>query len=311
MRIHIASLLGNLSSPALSSIMMKMTGPWPVLWVGITCLLVSAVAFSFVPETLQHKTSSDVPGQPTSMKKHLSDFAGSIMESVNMLKSRSLIIMLTTSLLVQPIYFATVQLLIQYVSKRYGLRIEDTGYIQTIYGAAQVFQALVGLPTISRLMTSHLERSTTMKVLRIRNEQQRDLLLARSSLFILVPGLFILGVASSLGLFIFGLLVLAIGAGYSSYTRSLMSLFVESGRHSRLFSLVAMVDVAGSVYSGPMLAGLFSAGMDLGDAWVGLPYFVLAAIVSGAFILLLFVRLPKTDAQASSNGSSETESQDL
>lgn len=284
MRLHIASLVGNLVSPALSSAMMNRTGPWLVMCVGIACLLVAAVAFMFVPETLRQKQTQT---KPIGLRAHLSLSISQLKDSFSILQS-PLILLLITTLLTQPIFPATIQLLIQFISKRYAVKLMDTGYVQTTYGAAQVFQALVVLPFLSSLL-----RNTSTWPFFMENDQQRDLSLARWSIFILIPGLLILGAAPTLAVFILGLLVLALGSGYGSLIKALMSLYVDPEHRSRLFSLVGMVDVAGSVYSGPMLAGLFSLGMKIGTGWIGLPYYVLAIITAGAWVVLLFVKLPR------------------
>jgi MFS-type transporter involved in bile tolerance (Atg22 family) len=92
-------------------------------------------------------------------------------------------------------------------------------------------------------------------------------------------------------MFCAGLFLLAAGAGYSSFTRSLISFYVQEKQRSRVFALVGMVEVVGNIYSQPMLAGLFSLGLGLGGAWVGLPYLGLAGLLVISIVLLSFVRL--------------------
>jgi len=86
--------------------------------------------------------------------------------------------------------------------------------------------------------------------------------------------------------------VLALGSGHSSFARALMSVHVDVEHRSRLFTLVGMLETAGTMYAGPLLAGLFSVGMRKGGGWIGLPYLVLAGFAVVALVVLLFVRLP-------------------
>ncbi|KAI1119138.1 hypothetical protein F5Y14DRAFT_446349 [Nemania sp. NC0429] len=72
------------------------------------------------------------------------------------------------------------------------------------------------------------------------------------------------GLAPTLAGFVLGLLLMAVGSGFGSLSKSLMSIYVDPAHRSRLFSLVGMVEVLGSVFSQPLLAGLFSLGLRCG-----------------------------------------------
>ncbi|ORY57232.1 major facilitator superfamily transporter [Pseudomassariella vexata] len=293
LRTHVASLVGNLMSPTLASLMMQITGPWPTLMVAVVCLLSAAIAFLFIPETSKYEDSHTDEGldQPASFKVHLQHSFSHLKESLSILKNPSLILLLLTALGSFPITQAVLQFMVQFVSKRYNIAIKYTGYIQTIYGVAQTLQALVVIPWISRWLL----KDSTLSPFHMTNEHIRDLTLARWSFGIIAVGALILGVAPSLGLFVFGLIVLAVGSAYNSLTRSLMTLYIDPEHRSRLFSVVGMIEVVGAFYSRPMLAGLFSLGMKLGGGWIGMPYYALAIFCATMVVILLFVRLPKQD----------------
>lgn len=345
MRVQVASLVGNLASPALSSALMNMVGPWPVMWLAVAGLFGAAAMFMLVPESLHRdrhdKTSDYEPARcpdgdaPAAARAetHFLRTLSRLTESLSMLKSPSLVMLLVAIFLTQPMSPATTQLLIQYMSKQFRVRIEDIGYAQTAYGAVQVFQALVGLPVVSRLMTmkSSLPSSPTdpdrpsrsrrgerlrrwrRRPFKAENGQHRDLVLARWSFLVLVPGFLLMGMAPTIPWFVLGLLVTAVGSGYGSLAKSLMSLYVDPEHRSRLFTLDGMVETAGLVYSGPMLAAFFSLGMKLGSggdgdgSWTGLPYYVLAAMTAAASILLMFVRLPRTAGRNAPSTAADNE----
>ncbi|KAI2630311.1 MFS general substrate transporter [Hypomontagnella submonticulosa] len=295
MRLHVASLGGNLLSPALSSIMMEKVGPWPPIWVAVTILVICAIAFLFVPETLKHQQDQEIDEEldtetdATGFKARVSYIIRRFKESLSILTSLSLVLLLLTCLGSAPVSHSTVQFMAQFVSKRYHIKLSQTGYVQFIYGVAVAIQALLILPWLTR----YIMKSTTPARFRATDEHHRDLSLARWSYGTLVLGIIILGLAPTLPGFISGLVIMGLGSGFNSLTRSLMSLYVDPEHRSRLFSLVGMAEVVGSVYSQPFLATLFALGMKLDGGWIGLPYYGLSILVTVAGSLLLFVKVPK------------------
>lgn len=272
--------------------MMQRVGPWPPVWVAVAIIVISAVAFLFVPETLKHQPHrEDAEERETdtpNLKSRISHVINRFKDSLSILASPSIILLLLTCLGARPVT-ATMQFMAQFISKRYSIELAETGYVQSIYGIIQVVQALVLLPWLARFVM----KDTTPVRFRAADEHHRDLSLARWSYGILVVGIAALGLASTLPGFIFGLVIMGLGSGFNSLTRSLMSLYVDPEHRSRLFSLVGMMEVIGSVYAQPMLAGLFTLGMKLGGGWIGLPYYVLSILVAATASLLLFVRVPK------------------
>ncbi|KAI1378591.1 MFS general substrate transporter [Hypoxylon crocopeplum] len=297
MRLHVASLCGTLGSPAVASAMMEKLGPWPPVWAANFVVIIGAIAFLFVPETLKHRHTQDenVPepedpeAENVGLKSKASHVIARFKESLSILSSASLILLLLACLGTTPVLYGTYQFMAQFISKRYHIKLSQTGYVQTIYGVAQVVQALIVLPWIAR----YVMKSTTPARLRASDEHHRDLSIARWSLGFLVLGIFVLGISPTLAGFIFGLILMAIGSCFSSLIRSLLSLYVDPEHRSRLFSMVGMVEVIGSIYAQPFLAGLFALGMNLGDGWIGLPYFGLSILVTVTGSLLFFVRVPK------------------
>ncbi|KAH8202714.1 hypothetical protein TruAng_003090 [Truncatella angustata] len=280
LRIQVCSLVGTLVSPALSSAIMPAIGPWPVMLLGVACVIIGAIAFMFVPETLQHK-QNDTTGdddQPQGLAGHYHHAIGQLKDTIGLFKSSSLILLMVAMLTTNPAAQSLQQFLVQFVSKRYGISIASTGYVQTTYGLAQVIQALVILPWISRLML----QDTTPKPFRRPNEQERDLSLARLSYVLALLGYFVLAIAPKLWVFILGLFVLAISSGSAALAHSLLSLYVDPEHSSRLFSMVGMVETIGSVC----------------EPWVGLPYFGIMGLMVIVIVILALVRVPKQRREA-------------
>ncbi|KAH8897364.1 MFS general substrate transporter [Thozetella sp. PMI_491] len=280
LRMHIASLFGSLASPALASLVMSQTGPWPCLLAALCLLVAGAIIFSFVPNDLKKESVPKArPGEFKTIEQ--------LREALSLLKSVSLTLLFLISLTTAPVSLSMLAFLVQFVSKRYGIPIAATGYIQTGYGLANMLFALLIIPWISKLLL----KGTAPTPFRMTNERDRDLFLAKWSYGFIIIAAVVLGLAPTLPVFCIGLFLMAMGAGYSSLTRSLISFYIKPEFRSRVFALVGMVEVVGNIYSQPMLAGLFTLGLQLGGPWIGLPYLGVALILVFSLALLFFIRL--------------------
>ncbi|KAI4598258.1 hypothetical protein KJ359_003142 [Pestalotiopsis sp. 9143b] len=292
MRVHVASMLGNLCSPALASIMMPRTGPWPVLMLSLALSVLPIVGIVFVPETLTLKTENnndDDAGEPRTLGARLSRSLAELGDSLSMLRSRSVVVLLLTAVTFMPVVYCTLGFMAQFVSRRYRIPLAYTGYVQAAYGAAHLLVLLVMVPWLSKLA---LQPSALPAWLRAPDERRRDLAFLRWSYAPLALGTALMAVAPSLPVFVLGLLVMSLGSAAGSYVTSVLALCVDGARRTRAFSLLGVAQIVGSLYGMPMLAGLFAAGMRAGGpVWIGLPYLGVAALCALAMGLLRFVRL--------------------
>lgn len=293
MRIHVASVCGNLLAPTLSSFLMAQYGPWPSTWIGLSLLASSAIIVLFIPETLPAKSHTPEPesGGVPAENSRLPNMLARLRDSLSMIQSPSLVLLLIISLTGMPVTLSTGPFLPVYLSTRYDTQLFQGGYVQSAFGVAQMLQSLLILPWLSRslMQSPHLH---------LANEHHRDLFIARWSAGLSVVAALVLGLAPTLLAFVFGLVILSLGSGTFSLVRSLMSFYVDPIHRSRLFGLVGMVEILGQIYAQPMLAELFSLGMGFGGEWIGLPYFGLSVLVTLATGLLFFVRVsPKAKTQ--------------
>lgn len=297
LRLHVASLCGNLFSPSLASLLMERTGPWVPLWLGAGLLAVCAVLVLFLPETLKSASDETRPGHDetsaggTDADSRLSQLVKRFQDSISILRSPSLILLLVACLVTTSFNAATSAFMVQFVSQRYDIKLEQGGYIQSFYGVAQAIQSIIILPWLAAFVMRNRAASPG-SILRPTDTHHRDLHFLRVSSFIIVLASFVLGIAPSLSLFIVGLVIMALGTGFSSLIRTLVSLYVDPEHRSRLFGIVSMVEIIANIYSWPMLAGLFSLGMKLGGQWIGLPYYGVTALSVITTILFLFVKVP-------------------
>lgn len=272
---------------------MEEAGPWKAPLVGVGLFFLGGIAILFLPETRTSKASSQEILASHSIKSDsmVAQIFSQFLDSLSILKSRSLILLLIAALGSMPVMDSTLQFLNQFVSKRYQIKIAQTGYVQSTYGVASIVMTLVILPWISAILIN----PATPARYKAKDEQYRDLFLARWSYAVLFLGALTLGFSPTLGGFIFGLILMAIGSGFGSLSKSLMSIYVNPAHRSRLFSLVGMVELLGSVFSQPLLAGLFTVGLRWHGVWIGLPYLGLAALIALSGSLLIFVRIPRTN----------------
>ncbi|KAI1436866.1 major facilitator superfamily domain-containing protein [Xylaria sp. CBS 124048] len=303
LRIHVASLSGNLSSPSLAGFVMQRSGPWTPQLIGVGFFLVGGILFFFLTETLEQKELSRETRnpEPSSLRSVISRIGHQFLDSLSILTSPSLILLLVAALGSIPVMDSTLQFLNQFISKRYHIKIAQTGYVQTMYGVASIVMTLFILPWISGLVIN----PATPARYRAKNEHCRDLSLARWSYVILFFGSLTLGLSMTLGGFVFGLFLMALGSGFGSLSKSLMSIYVDPAHWSRLFSIVGMIEMVGSIFSLPLLAGLFTLGLEWHGVWIGLPYLGLAVLIAVTGSLLIFVRVPRQDGDSMVPGDYE------
>lgn len=288
MRLHVASLAGNLLAHSLSSLLMAKYGPWLPMWMGIGMMVLSAIVVLFVPETLHAKPPvPELEGnQSSEQSSPISQALARLKESVMISCSPSLALLLITCLVGIPVALSTSTFMSVFMSTRYHTALLQGGYVQSAFGTLQMLFLFMFMPWLSRWLMQSTGK------LRPADEHHRDIIIARWSAGITLFAAVVLGLANSIPAFLFGLALLACGSATFSLIRSLMSLYVDPKHRSRLFGLVGMVEILGQIYAQPMLAELFALGMKLGGGWIGMPYFGLAVLMAVVTALLLFVRVP-------------------
>ncbi|KAL7619931.1 hypothetical protein AAE478_010478 [Parahypoxylon ruwenzoriense] len=292
MRVHVTSLVGNLISPALSSAMMSSTGPWPVMLFALILWTISTALIGLIPETYHREPlAENAELRSATFKARVLRTLDQLKDTLSIIRIRSVALVLCICFLSLPVLICTFQFMVQFVSKSYQVPLAETGYIQSIYGIAHIVVILLIIPYISSLVV----RPTIPSWLRILNESRRDLVLVRWSYAAYVAGTLILGISPSLSVFVLGLVVMSLGSGSASFIKSIAVLHVNPQHRSRLFTLMALLEVASNIWATPALAGLFTLGMRLGGEWIGLPYLGVSLTCIVMLVLALFVRVPTTE----------------
>ncbi|KAJ1323381.1 MFS transporter PCFT/HCP family solute carrier family 46 (folate transporter) member 1 [Microdochium nivale] len=332
MMINVAAMLGHLIVPTVAGALMPVIGSWALMASGFLLMVAAAAATKLLPETLKmvevtaEVSHGDGPRESSGSWKSLPTQAlAAFKDSFSILESRSLTLLVATTLLALPASLCTLNLLSLYTSTRFHIRLADTGYIQTAFGIAQAAVALVLVPWLSKItmrtashggrskytngddrdardppppLASTKPRGISSRLLTFSSEAQRDLGFIRVSLALLALGAAILGLAPSLPLFMAGLAVMALGSAAEPLVMGLMSTFVAPDHRARLFTLIGILQVVSACYSDPMLAACYAIGLRLGGGggwggvWMGLPYLCVAVFCAVQWLLVAFVRVP-------------------
>jgi len=311
MRLHIVAMVGNLITPGLSAMMMGRMGSWPVMYVSVASSAISVLGTRFLPETKPKTVEEDGEASLAGGRGSASTgaaatwrhFAAMAKESVAMIKSRSLVLVLAASLVSIALVYSTMQFLAQFSSKRYGLPLSETGYLLSVGGFGNLITIVFVMPAVA----VWLRADSTPKPFRQADDRSRDLMLAKLSGASAIVGGLCMAAAPTIPTFIGGMVILSLASGFSSILRSLVVVYVDVTQRTRAFTIFMISETIGSGYAHPMLAGLFSLGMRYGGIWIGLPYFGVAVGCVLAVGFLMFVRMPQQPLDEGHESGGEVE----
>lgn len=166
---------------------------------------------------------------------------------------------------------------------------------------------LILLPVASSVMLSS------------RANNDRDLILARMSAFFLVAGQTLFSFAPDPRLSLLGLFTLTLGTGVPCLCRAVLSRTVGPQSAGRVFSLLAVCEMLGFLFSGVGFSAMFQYGLghglgsdgmlsQHGRLLVGLMFSVAALVYLWAGGFLAFVKLRGQDADVESLHSDASDS---
>ncbi|KAI0005261.1 MFS general substrate transporter [Xylariaceae sp. FL0662B] len=202
--------------------------------------------------------------------------------SLAMLTNRAVIMLLLCILTLIPVNVSLGSILLQYVSQRFGWSLADTGYLLALRGGFVILVMGFVLPGISTLLTSGWGSASL-------SMHRKDLFLARCCAVALLVGCIFLA-GPGIGYVAVGLVITALGSGLGPLCRSLVLDYVETTQTSSLFTSIGMIETAGSIPAGPLLAAAFSAGMHLRGFFYSLPYETSATFALVSVIALMILK---------------------
>lgn len=305
LRVGACNLLANLFMPPLSAWLMEYN-PWIPSLGGTLINILCVALFAFVPETLNYQRhpcgspSYSHPPTPSSSETAVAapppppDPSGAhppisadsaATHYIRRLKAATAFLthdwrvpaLILTFLNHQLLTTAT-PLLLQYASKRYHLTFSRATLLLTIFNAFKVLLLFLLLPYISTTLTRGRFRLS---------DQHKDLHLARASQLFVAAGWTLVGLAPNVAAVAIAMAVASLGQGAYLLIRSFLTSLVPARHIARVYSIISMVDTAGAMFGGALLAGLFKEGMVMGGMGVGLPFYFIGG-ASGGFAGVLF-----------------------
>ena len=290
-----STLVAEMIAPLLAARLME-HGDWLPLLLALAIQQVGITIAAFLPETLhlrdlpEPRDSAEQPdielrsvdGPDLDAGRHGFTLAAQLRhfkDAVHLVRRDRTIGLVIFTFLANRLGRQSLSLLIRYASKRYKWKISEAAYLLSFRAATNLVALTVFVPIINLIL---------LKIVRL-PAHWADLWLSRGSIVLVTVSFFIMGIAAHPALLILGLLVYNLGTGYGPAMRSI-AIHVVGGQASsdigRLFAVIAIVESAGAMIAGPLLAGIFEKGIALGEPWIGIPFlasgtmFVVITIVS-------------------------------
>jgi MFS family permease len=292
-------LITETIAPILSVRLME-SGDWIPLVLSIVIQLVGTLVAVLFPETLHLRDIQESGSNPTEslelqtkvndswLKKLLRHF-----QSVYyFLKCDWTLGMVILTFMANRLGGQVTILLLRYASKRYSWTIKESAYLMSFRAATNLVAIVVCIPLVNFLLLRYM-RLPSYSV---------DLWIARGSIILTAISFLIIGLAAHPPLLILGLLVHNLGTGFSAAMRS-VSIHIIGGQPSsniaKLMSTIAIVESLGAMVAGPLLNQIFQWGMELGSAWLGLPFLVVVFVFIGISAITFVVDVNDVTAKYS------------
>lgn len=173
-------------------------------------------------------------------------------------------------------------LFLQYISTRYSWSIADVTFLLTARAGLNLILFLIILPLLSRLLVTKCKLA----------ESYKDLLLARISAAALGLGSIGVGFSPTVTILIANLMLYTLGSGFAFLTRSLITSMVAKHNIAKLYTAITLVEALGGMIASPMSAWLFRIGLNGGELWYGLPFFVTGLMFVVTGMIVWFMRVP-------------------
>ena len=289
--------------------------------MGIACFAFSLILILFLPETLVIRqwndaksgrtpsTSPDRSGErakKTKWQKAVELMREQADDITKFIWGNKRVVLLIFPLVFMILGKFVQELLLQYATKRYKWTWSRAAYLVTIKSASVLILMIAILPAVSLFC---------LKVLKM-SPMSKDLWLSRwSGVLLIIGALFIAFAASpflmAIGEFIChgsilpvacsncsmtGLIFMSAGSGYASLLRSLLNSLVEPHHVATVNTLIGFIDTVGLMVISPVLSQALRTGVNLGGAWIGLPFMVASLLFIVSTGVVFAFKLPPQPA---------------
>lgn len=110
---------------------------------------------------------------------------------------------------------------------------------------------------------------------------------------------------------ILGLIITTLGTGYTLLARSLLTSLVEKHHIATLYNTMAVLETIGTIIAGPIMASTFRWGLEMGGAWVGMPFLCASVMFAGAGVVIWVVRLEKAEGDMEESVGEESRRENM
>ncbi|KAI9693456.1 MAG: hypothetical protein M1820_009249 [Bogoriella megaspora] len=301
LRLGSATMITSFIAPPVSAVLMKRS-VWIPMLLGLALQLIPIPLSLAIPETLHLRKSDDSidndaleenPPLPSPVAAEtmriqetiFRNILSPVKDSVGFIFEDSRLLPLISTFFTHMLLMSGTQLMTLYVSKRYHWSISNATFLASVRAGVNIIVFLALLPALSALLIRRCGFTGL----------QKDLWLTRISCILVVVGYAFFGLAPSISWAVLAMTIFTFGNGHSYLMRSFISSLVHQDVLARLFMVISMVDTLGMMAGGPLLAGLFQEGLQLGGLWVGLPYYFIALLFVLVTVLLFIVSIRASD----------------
>lgn len=287
--VNSAELITEFVSPAIGAALMR-NNVWLAFAVSIPIILLSYPIIAAIPESLASaaQPTDARPSSASSNSHSKRQYFNMVLHrfSTNFIKLCSKIVelvkvpSLALSLIIYLLDAWAVQsgsLLLQFASQRMQWSLGQSAYLLSIRAAVALLLTLGILPALNQFLCRRMH-IRSFKI---------DTIILRISYLAACVGYLLIGGSSSQGLLILGCIVSSIGSNAPQTLQGLVPSFTDSSNTAKLYSILALAQLIGTMLGGPSAAALFTLGLRLGPdrGWAGLLFYASSAIC--ALLLLL------------------------
>jgi len=282
---HFAKVIG----PVIAATLMRYN-PWLAIYLGLGFLFGTSILMTTFPETLASRVGFEADrdeqaGPPTSNIPKFSwkDTRQSLKEVMKIWSDYRLIFVALTYPF-QMVCYALGDLVQRYVSDRYHWSLADATLLYSVQAIASAAMLFSLLPIVS----AQIDRRFSLSVI------QKNVVLLRVSLLVLVIAYAVIGLAPTAAILIIGLLIETLATGLPAAMRALASALVESADTGRVFAVLAVVETLSAMIAFPLSAALFNLGLAKGGGiWLGLPYDMISIGAAISCLIMCLLRFER------------------
>ncbi|KAE8447153.1 hypothetical protein EG329_010984 [Mollisiaceae sp. DMI_Dod_QoI] len=263
---YVAELIGSF----IASITIDIS-PWIPCGLAMASLLICLLLLALMPNT--RKSSSDDAGDQSSKSSGISNI-------LSTLSNRNVILVIPV-FLVGIFRYTTLNVLIQYASVRFKLKISTGATFYTETAIVNIILFLFLVPQLSAYIRKEYEV----------RPQIIDLFLVRTSVTLMCIGCLAIGFTQSSLLLPIGVFIFASGFGSRVSALSLVSYWIPDDAKATFFAAIVVFESLGHAIGDPAMQQIFAHSLKLSNFWWALPFFVGSGLYFCAVVSTSFIRI--------------------